>query len=277
MTVDERFAVIHGRMAELRRETSGGGMLGSVAGLANLLPTSVVTGVARAQTEKSTLPRATWRASPIPVYTAGAKLLYTGVLGPVAGTGFNITTVSYAGSLDIGINIDPVAVTEPGDLRRCIEEGYESLLAARRPRHRGGGRSPAATVTSPRPSALEGPRSLQSLRGMRACSQRGRRPFSHRPAPQSPTRPPLGSLTPSSFRSGTCSTPDRLSRDHHRDGSGIGGALARCLVVDLVLEAAHAHFSVVGCAAVESCCIQRLSSARLRIRQPSGVRVKRSR
>jgi WS/DGAT/MGAT family acyltransferase len=130
MAVEELFTVIRERMAGRRRETTGGGMLGSVAGVANLLPTSIVTGLARAQTATIDFATSNMRASPVPVYTAGAKLLYTGVLGPVAGTAFNLTTVSYAGSLDIGIHIDPVAVDDPGELRRCIEEGYEALLTA---------------------------------------------------------------------------------------------------------------------------------------------------
>jgi diacylglycerol O-acyltransferase / wax synthase len=130
MAVEEHFTVIRERMADRRRGTTGGGMLGAVAGVANLLPTSIVTGLARAQTATIDFATSNMRASAVPVYTAGAKLLYTGVLGPVAGTAFNLTTVSYAGSLDIGINIDPVAVDDPGELRRCIEAGYEALLAA---------------------------------------------------------------------------------------------------------------------------------------------------
>jgi WS/DGAT/MGAT family acyltransferase len=130
MELEERFTVIHERMLDRRRETSGAGMLGAVAGLANLLPTSIVTGVARAQTAKIDFATSNLRASPVPVHTAGAKLLWTATLGPVAGTAFNMTTLSYAGSLDIGINIDSTAVDDPDDLRDCLEEGYADLLAA---------------------------------------------------------------------------------------------------------------------------------------------------
>jgi len=130
MPVEERFTVISERMASRRRGTTGGGMLGSVAGVANLLPTSMVTGIARAQTAKLDFATSNMRGSPVPVHTAGAKLLYTAVLGPVAGTAFNLTTISYAGSLDIGIHIDPAAVDDADSLRRCIEEGYKALFAA---------------------------------------------------------------------------------------------------------------------------------------------------
>jgi hypothetical protein len=72
------------------------------------------------------------RGSKVPLYVAGAKVLETYPLGPVAGTAFNLTTLSYNGSLDIGVFIDPVAVADPDDLRRCLERGYHELIAAAR-------------------------------------------------------------------------------------------------------------------------------------------------
>ena len=128
MSLEERFTRIHEQMTQERRKTTGRGLLPAVAGVANLLPTSVVTGVARAQTARIDFATSNMRGSPVPTYTAGAKLLWAGVLGPVAGTAFNMTAMSYSGSLDIGVHIDPAAVDDPADLRRCLEEGYEALL-----------------------------------------------------------------------------------------------------------------------------------------------------
>jgi hypothetical protein len=51
-------------------------------------------------------------------------------MGPVAGAAFNITTISYNGNMDIGLAVDPRAVEDPGDLRRCMEEAYAELMAA---------------------------------------------------------------------------------------------------------------------------------------------------
>ena len=42
-----------------------------------------------------------------PLYMCGAEVIQNIPIGPVAGTAFNITTVSYNGSLDIGLAIDP--------------------------------------------------------------------------------------------------------------------------------------------------------------------------
>ena len=53
--------------------------------------------------------------------------MYT--LGPVAGTAFNLTTLSYDGKLQMGMHVDPVAVTDPADLRDCIHTAFEELMA----------------------------------------------------------------------------------------------------------------------------------------------------
>jgi diacylglycerol O-acyltransferase / wax synthase len=130
MTVEERFAAAREILAAGRRGARGGGPMGSVAGLANLLPTSMVTGVARAQTAHMDFATSNLRGAPIPTYVSGARVLWTGTLGPVAGTAFNLTAMSYDGSFDIGIHADPVAVGDCDDLRRCLGAGFEELLAA---------------------------------------------------------------------------------------------------------------------------------------------------
>jgi hypothetical protein len=61
---------------------------------------------------------------------SGARILWTGTLGPVAGTAFNLTAMSYDDSFDIGLHVDPVAVGDCDDLRRCIEAGFQELLSS---------------------------------------------------------------------------------------------------------------------------------------------------
>jgi diacylglycerol O-acyltransferase / wax synthase len=130
MTVEERFAAIRAILAAGRGGASGGGAMGSVAGIANLLPTSLVTGVARSQTASMDFATSNIRGAPIPTYVSGARVLWSGTLGPVAGTAFNLTALSYDGSFDIGVHADPVAVGDCDDLLRCLESGFEELLAA---------------------------------------------------------------------------------------------------------------------------------------------------
>ena len=130
MKVEERFAAIRALMAVGRQGAHTGGAMGSVAGLANLLPTSLVTGVARSQTAHMDFATSNIRGAPVPTYVSGARILWTGTLGPVAGTAFNLTAMSYDDSFDMGLHVDPVAVGDCDELRRCIEAGFRELLAA---------------------------------------------------------------------------------------------------------------------------------------------------
>src|SRR4029450_4666903 len=119
LTAEGRFAPIRARMAVGREGARSGGAMGSVAGLANLLPTSVVTGVARSQTANQDFATSNIRGAPMPAYVSGARVLWTGTLGPVAGTAFNLTAMSYDGSFDIGVHADPVARGACDDLPTC--------------------------------------------------------------------------------------------------------------------------------------------------------------
>ena len=126
----ERFEIVRDRMAEARADVVGSGTLGAMAGLANLMPTSMVTQMARAQAAKVDFATSNLRAAPFAVYISGAKALESTTMGPVAGTAFNLTTLSYNGSLDMGVFIDPAAVEDPSDLRDCLAQAYNELIEA---------------------------------------------------------------------------------------------------------------------------------------------------
>jgi WS/DGAT/MGAT family acyltransferase len=127
----DRFAQIRDAIGSRRGEVTGGAdLMGAVSGLANLLPTSVVTGIARQQAATVDFATSNVRGAPIEVYVAGAKCLDCYPMGPVAGTAWNITMMSYAGKLQIGVNMDPVAVPDTDLLIRCLIEGYAELVAA---------------------------------------------------------------------------------------------------------------------------------------------------
>ncbi len=132
--LDDAEALMHElqtRMQERRDQVADGGEnLASLAGVANWLPTSVVTQMARARSSSIDFATSNMRGAPITTYVAGAKALRMIVMGPVAGTAMNMTTLSYDGKLDIGLFIDPVAVEEPAELRRSINAAYRDVLAA---------------------------------------------------------------------------------------------------------------------------------------------------
>lgn len=130
MLAEERFAEVRDLMAAKRAGVKGAGAMSRIAGVANLLPTSVVTRVARAQAAKVDFATSNVRAAPFPMYISGSRMLENVIMGPVAGTAFNLTVVSYNGSLDMGIFIDPAAVDDPAGLRQHLEDAYRHLLEA---------------------------------------------------------------------------------------------------------------------------------------------------
>ncbi|MEL6983763.1 MAG: WS/DGAT domain-containing protein, partial [Actinomycetota bacterium] len=69
------------------------------------------------------------RGAPFTLYCAGGKVEATVCMGPLAGTAVNATALSYDGTFDIGLFIDPVAVEDPADYRRCVEEAFADLIA----------------------------------------------------------------------------------------------------------------------------------------------------
>src|ERR671912_1188762 len=130
MTVEERFAAIRARLAVGREGARTGGGMGGGAGVGHPLPTSPLPRVGPAPTANMDFATSNMRGAPVPTYVSGARILWTGTLGPVAGTAFNLTAMSYDGSFDMGLHVDPVAVDDCDDLRRCITAGFQELLAA---------------------------------------------------------------------------------------------------------------------------------------------------
>ncbi|MEM9201229.1 MAG: wax ester/triacylglycerol synthase domain-containing protein [Actinomycetota bacterium] len=118
------------RMAAERDSIAGDGALTGLAGVANLLPTSVITQVARATAGKLDIATSNLRGAPFPTFIAGAEVLRNITLGPVSGTAMNITAMSTADVFEIGIVVDPAAVAEPSRLRDHMADAFAALLAA---------------------------------------------------------------------------------------------------------------------------------------------------
>lgn len=134
MTPADRVAAIGSILRARRSEVGeGAGLMSNLAGVANLLPTSLVTRLARQQARGVDFATSNVRAAPFEVYLAGARVTATYPVGPVAGTAFNITLMSYAGQLFLGLHLDPMAVADPDLLVRCLEEAFAQLLAAAAP------------------------------------------------------------------------------------------------------------------------------------------------
>jgi diacylglycerol O-acyltransferase len=123
----ERFDAIREQLAVTKAERSLR-LVQSLAGLANLLPTSVLVRTARQQVETVDFTTSNVRGAPFDLFIAGARIDANYPLGPVAGTAFNATVLSVAGSLDVGIHSDAGAVDDPASLRDAIEASFDELL-----------------------------------------------------------------------------------------------------------------------------------------------------
>ncbi len=124
------------RMADVRRvsdsakaRAQSGGSIGNLSAIVNLLPTSVVTRTARSQAAKLDFATSNLRGAPFQLFCAGAEVLSTVPMGPLAGTPANITALSYNGMVDLGIFVDPVAIEDPAAYRNHIEAAFADLLA----------------------------------------------------------------------------------------------------------------------------------------------------
>jgi WS/DGAT/MGAT family acyltransferase len=124
----ERFEEIHQRLLVTKTEKAMS-LTGSLAGLVNLLPQPVLVRVARQQVLTVDFATSNVRAAPFDLYIAGALMTGNYPLGPIAGTAWNLTTMSYRGMLNLGLHVDRAAVEAPDVLRQDIQDAFAELGA----------------------------------------------------------------------------------------------------------------------------------------------------
>jgi len=128
MSIADRFEAIQ-LATSTARSGSSAASLDTLAAVASTLPTSLVTRLARTQAQTVDFATSNVKGSPIPMYLAGAKMLENYPVGPLGGVAFNLTMLSYLGSLDMGINIDTAAVDQPERLAACLSSSFKDFLA----------------------------------------------------------------------------------------------------------------------------------------------------
>lgn len=128
MPLPERFAAIN-EILIAAREGSASGSLEAIATVSTVVPTSIITRLARAQAETVDFATSNVRGAGVPLFVAGAQLLENYPVGPLGGVAFNVTLMSYMGSLDVGINIDEAAVESPALLRDSLVESFQEMAS----------------------------------------------------------------------------------------------------------------------------------------------------
>jgi diacylglycerol O-acyltransferase / wax synthase len=83
----------------------------------------------RAQSRTIDFATSNLRGSPVPLYLAGARIRASHALGPRAGAALNVTMLSYGDSMDLGLNVDPAAITEPIRFMAHLDRAFSDLLA----------------------------------------------------------------------------------------------------------------------------------------------------
>jgi diacylglycerol O-acyltransferase len=102
----------------------------TMAGLIAPLPTSLLVAATRNQTRTIDFATSNLRGSPVDLYMGGSRIVANFPFGPRAGCALNVTVLSYGGRMNMGLNLDPSAVTDPEALLDCFDEAFEALLTA---------------------------------------------------------------------------------------------------------------------------------------------------
>ena len=126
MPIEERFAAIH-EMATSVRSGSGDANLDTLAGIAQALPISVLTRLARAQSQTVDFATSNVRGAGVPLFIGGSRIVANHPVGPLGGVVFNLTLLSNDGNLDMGLHVDTAAVDQPELLRDCIAESFAKI------------------------------------------------------------------------------------------------------------------------------------------------------
>jgi WS/DGAT/MGAT family acyltransferase len=132
MPITERFAAIN-EIISVAREQAKAASLDTLATMSALLPTTVLTRIARTQSQTVDFATSNVRGAGVPLFIGGALVLGNYPVGPLGGVAFNLTMLSYNHNLDMGLNVDTAAVTDPELLRKCVEDSMRELINSSRP------------------------------------------------------------------------------------------------------------------------------------------------
>jgi diacylglycerol O-acyltransferase / wax synthase len=125
----ERFRELHRILTGVKAEGAINAMEGAANAAAMLPPAAIVrTGQHLAGSVDFVCSNV--RAAPFDLFIGGAFMESNYPLGPLAGTAFNLTTMSYRGWLFLGLTVDRAAVEDPAALLQQLDRSYDSLLRA---------------------------------------------------------------------------------------------------------------------------------------------------
>jgi WS/DGAT/MGAT family acyltransferase len=120
------FAAVHERLSTAKAEPAFG-VIDDLAGLAALMPTSMLVAFTRNQARTIDFATSNLRGSPVPLYLAGARIGGSYPFGPRAGAALNVTMLGYTDTLDLGINVDPAAVEDVDGWMIDVRDAFDEI------------------------------------------------------------------------------------------------------------------------------------------------------
>lgn len=124
----EQFKLVRHAMATKRGDA--GQMSASLqfsATMANGMPSGLLSRTGRARAARLDWGTSNLRGAPFAMFAAGAEIVRMLPVGPTAGTAFNLTAMSYNGTMFFGLFSDAAAVDAPDELRDLLKQAYLDL------------------------------------------------------------------------------------------------------------------------------------------------------
>ncbi len=130
---EDRLAAVHDGV-RARRKALGRrpDVLATLGAIGGLVPASVAATLALDQASRVDFATSNLPGPPLPTWLAGRPVRRIHPVGPVAGTAFNATFMSYDREALMGLHIDPAAVEDPSLLARCLSRGFGDFGVRRR-------------------------------------------------------------------------------------------------------------------------------------------------
>ncbi len=123
----ERLAAVHDLVAAARREPALD-LVDAAAAAVSHVPGATSGALAAATMRATDAVASNVPGSPVPLYVAGARLDRLVAFGPRSGAGLNLTLLSYAGTAEVAVNMDPAATPDTDTLRSCLRAGFDEVL-----------------------------------------------------------------------------------------------------------------------------------------------------
>ena len=124
----ERMETIHERVA-LQRAEPALPLLDTISAAIGSLPGDGAARLAGSMMKAIDFTTSNVPGPQFPVYVSGARIERMFGFGPLAGAAANVTCFSYDGTIDIGVNVDPAAVTDPALFVECLRKGVDEVLS----------------------------------------------------------------------------------------------------------------------------------------------------